>query len=332
MRTEVEKITPSSLQKAKRLLEEGEIVAFPTETVYGLGANARDDEAVRKIYEIKGRPRDNPLIVHIHEGFPLEEIVSTVPDYARLLAAAFLPGPLTMVYEGRGNLADVSAGLSTVAVRVPSSPAAQEFLKFVGLPVAAPSANVSKHVSPTSASHVLSDLDGKIPLILDGGECSVGIESTVLDCTGPRPRVLRPGMVTREMIETVVPCDDCMPTGERPASPGMKYAHYMPRCATLLFREEDLDAGLRRYDEETSKGKRAYVLAFESCREMIGERNFLSLGETASDGAERLYGLLREAESLADVLVGVAPKKRDGAMESVMNRFLKAFGGEYEED
>ena len=204
METRIESITAESLAAAKKILEEGGAVAFPTETVYGLGADARRDDAVKRIYEIKGRPSDNPLIVHIHEGYDLSLLVADDSSYAFKLREAFLPGPLTLVYKSKGKVSSVvSCGLDTLAVRVPSHPAAREFLRYVDMPVAAPSANISKLVSHVSAEHVFNDLNGRIPLILDGGDCSGGIESTVCDVTGEYPVVLREGLISREMIARV---------------------------------------------------------------------------------------------------------------------------------
>ena len=185
MQTKIEKITPESLREAKNLIERGEVVAIPTETVYGLGGNAFDDNAVKKIFEVKGRPNDNPLIAHVHLDYDLLKIVDYDPPYAKKLREAFLPGPLTLVYPSKGKVSPfVSCGLDTLAVRVPAHEGAQAFLREVGIPIVAPSANLSRHVSPTSALHVYNDFAGKIPLILDGGECEGGIESTVCDCTG----------------------------------------------------------------------------------------------------------------------------------------------------
>ena len=185
MQTLILKPDEKSLASAKQIIASGGLVAFPTETVYGLGANAFDGDAVKTIYEVKGRPQDNPLIVHVHKDYDISRIVCDIPDYAKKLAEKFLPGPLTMVFKSIGSVSPVvSCGLDTVGIRVPSHPDAQKFLKAVDLPIAAPSANVSKHVSPTTARHVYADLNGKIPLILDGGKCTGGIESTVRDCPG----------------------------------------------------------------------------------------------------------------------------------------------------
>ena len=239
MQTKILPITPESLEWAKHIIDDGGVVAMPTETVYGLGGNAFNDDAVRKIFEVKGRPNNNPLIAHIHEEYDLSQIIDYDPPYAKALRDAFLPGPLTLVYPSKGKVSPfVSCGLDTLAIRVPAHVGARAFLKKVGVPIVAPSANLSRHVSPTSAKHVFDDFDGKISLILDGGECVGGIESTVCDCTGEYPVILRPGLVTREMIEKVVGrCDEYTPNLENPKqvkSPGMLYKHYAPRCKRSL--------------------------------------------------------------------------------------------------
>ena len=198
MQTLLKKITPQSLKEAKEILLSGGAVAFPTETVYGLGADARSDDAVEQIFRIKGRPSDNPLIVHVHSDYDLSRLVKNVKPYVQALREAFLPGPLTLVFESRGTVSPkVSCGLETLAVRVPSHAGAQELLQYVDMPIAAPSANISKHVSPVTAEHVYADLAGKVPLILDGGQCSGGIESTVCDVTGDIPVVLRSGLISQ---------------------------------------------------------------------------------------------------------------------------------------
>ena len=228
MQTNILVMDEKSLAQAKQLLLQGECVAFPTETVYGLGADARSDAAVENIYRVKGRPQDNPLIVHVHPDYDISSLVFDEQPYVRKLREAFLPGPLTLVYRSRGKVsAKVSCGLDTLAVRVPSHPDAQRFLRYVDIPVAAPSANRSKHVSPVSARHVYDDLHGKIPLILDGGPCTGGIESTVCDVTGPYPVVLRAGLVSREMIASVAGRGEAYgpKEGEQVRPPGLKYKH-----------------------------------------------------------------------------------------------------------
>lgn len=327
MKTQVLPVNEESLRLAKRIILGGGVVGMPTETVYGLGANAFDTQAVESVFEIKGRPNDNPLIVHVHKDYDITELVSEVPDYALALAKAFLPGPLTMVYKSKNLVSPaVSCGLSTLAVRIPSHEGAQAFLKCVGLPIAAPSANVSRHVSPTSAEHVRRDLDGKIELILDGGKCSGGIESTVLDCTGEVPVILRSGLITREMIAAVA--GECLEytykEGARALSPGMKYKHYSPNCRTMLFGYADRRAALSAYNAEREKGVKAYMLCDGRTAAELGVENVLSLGETEAQAAEKLYSALREGEECAELIIAVAPEKQDGVMVGVMNRLKKA--------
>lgn len=327
MKTEILEIDENSLAIAKDIIVNGGVVAIPTETVYGLGANAFDAEAVESIFKIKGRPNDNPLIVHVHKDYDVSALVKDVPDYAKLLAKAFLPGPLTMVYKSKSAVsAAVSCGLDTLAVRIPSHEGAQRFLKYVDLPIAAPSANVSKHVSPTSAQHVFSDLNGKIGLILDGGNSVGGIESTVLDCTGEKPVILRSGLITREMIAKVAgECGEYVyKDGMRALSPGMKYKHYSPACRTCLFNSDELDKAVVKYKEESAKGVKAYLLCDGETAERAKVRNVLNLGYGENEIAANLYSKLREGENVAELIIAIAPEKQDGVMVGVMNRLTKA--------
>ncbi len=333
MTTRILQTDEASLALAREIIEAGGLVAFPTETVYGLGANALDEAATESIFKVKGRPNDNPLIVHVHPDYDISSIVTDIPEYASRLRKAFLPGPLTMVFKSLGTVCPaVSCGLDTVAIRIPSSPAAQRFLRAVNLPIAAPSANISKHVSPTSAQHVFADFNGLIPLILDGGECTGGIESTVLDCTGEVPVVLRSGLVTREMVASVA--GDCRVhtpvAGEKVRSPGMKYAHYSPKCRTALYAEENIPSAISRYDAEEGKGALVYFICLDETAKKLGGRKCLNLGQTAEEGARNLYRMLREGEKTADMIIGIAPACRDGVMAGLMNRFEKACGGVYE--
>lgn len=329
METVISGITHESLAEAKKILLAGGAVAFPTETVYGLGADARSDAAVENIYRIKGRPQDNPLIVHVHLDYDLDSLVYDDKPYAKILRETFLPGPLTLVYRSRGKVSGrVSCGLDTLAVRVPSHPGAQEFLRYVDLPIAAPSANISKHVSPVSAEHVYYDLNGKIPLILDGGACSGGIESTVCDVTGDYPVVLRQGLVSREMIERAVGrCEVYVPKeGEQVRSPGMKYKHYAPKCKTCLF--DDPRAAVAAFANLKEQGNRVYVLCESKYAEMFPPEKVLNLGRTPEEMASRLYSLLRQGEKVADVIVAVRPQETGGVMAGVLNRMNKACAGE----
>ena len=302
---------------------------MPTETVYGLGGNAFDDNAVKRIFNVKGRPNDNPLIAHVHTDYDLTKIIDYDPPYAKKLREAFLPGPLTLVYPSAGKVSPyVSCGLDTLAVRVPSHKGAQAFLKAVDIPIVAPSANLSKHVSPTSAQHVYEDFEGKIPLILDGGECEGGIESTVCDVTGDIPVILRPGLITREMIAEVV--GDCgqytpdLSSGEKVKSPGILYKHYSPRCQTALFTHTETAKAAAYSKRQRAQGKRVAILCEDGVKSAFDGYMLLNLGNTENEMAARLYALLREAEKCCDVLVAVEPKKTDGVMLGVLNRLRKA--------
>ena len=333
MRTLIKKITPETLAEAKNLIFDGNVVGMPTETVYGLGGNAFDDGAVQKIFEVKGRPNDNPLIAHVHSDYDLSKIIDYDPPYAKKLREAFLPGPLTLVYPSTGKVSPyVSCGLNTLAIRVPSHEGAQAFLRAVDIPIVAPSANLSKHVSPTSAKHVFEDFEGKIPLILDGGACEGGIESTVCDVTGEVPVVLRPGLITREMIAEVVgDCKEYIPdfnSGEKVKSPGVLYKHYSPRCKTTLFAAEQIEAAVAAYVRESADGQRVAVLCEENLLPVFSAVGALALnfGKIDSEMAYRLYELLREAEKICDVLIAVEPRKTDGIMTGVLNRLRKACG------
>ena len=331
MQTQIKTIAPDSLREAKNIIMSGGVVAIPTETVYGLGGNAFDDEAVKRIFEVKGRPNDNPLIAHVHAGYDLKKIIDYDPPYAKTLREAFLPGPLTLVYPSSGKVSPfVSCGLDTLAVRVPAHEGAQAFLKEVGIPIVAPSANLSRHVSPTSAQHVLDDFEGKIPLILDGGECKGGIESTVCDCTGEIPVILRPGLITREMIASVVgDCEEYLPSGqkrEKVKSPGVLYKHYAPRCKTLLFEAKNVENAISAYMRESLENKGVAVLCEESVVEKFEKvgAKCLNLGKNQAEMAMRLYKLLREAETVCDTLIAVEPTEKDGIMTGVLNRLRKA--------
>ena len=329
MKTEIKPITTETLSEAKNIINSGGVVAIPTETVYGLGGNAFDDTAVKKIFEVKGRPNDNPLIAHVHTDYDLLKIIDYDPPYAEKLRKAFLPGPLTLVYPSTGKVSKyVSCGLNTLAVRVPSHEGAQALLRELDVPVVAPSANLSKHVSPTSALHVVEDFEGKIPLILDGGDSKGGIESTVCDCTGEIPIVLRPGLITREMIAEIVgDCKEYTPdfsSGEKVKSPGLLYKHYSPRCKTVLYSFAEREEALQF--AKSQNGKEIAVLCEDKLAKAFEELGIcvLNLGKTEEEMAARLYGLLREAEKKAKLLIAVSPQKTDGIMVGVHNRLKKA--------
>ena len=327
METNILPVEYESLQKAKEILLSDGVVAFPTETVYGLGGNAFSDRAIQEIYSVKGRPSDNPLIVHVHSEFDISSLVYDDTGYAKELRKAFLPGPLTLVYRSKGAVsAKISCGLDTLAIRVPSNENAQRFLKYVDRPIAAPSANRSKHISPVSAQHVYEDLQGKIPLILDGGVCIGGIESTVCDVTGEYPVILRTGLVSKEMIEKVAgKCEIYIPkSGEQVRSPGMKYKHYAPACKTYLFEANQIRQANELFSQLNSEGKSVFILCEDSVQASFPESRVLNLGKTPEEMAARLYELLHEAEKIADVLIAIKPNEKNGVMAGVQNRLGKA--------
>ena len=333
MQTQLLNITPGVLERAGALIRSGELVAFPTETVYGLGADALNADAVKRIFEAKGRPGDNPLIVHISAIDQLAPLISAGPSpMAQALMDAYWPGPMTLIFPKSGLVPmAVTAGLDTVAIRYPAHPAARALIDAAQRPIAAPSANRSGRPSPTTAAHVMEDMDGRIPMILDGGPCDVGLESTVIDMTGAEPRILRPGGITPEMIEAVCGAarvDEAvmrpLKEGERPRSPGMKYRHYAPK-GSLTIVQGDARAVIDRiralYD--AAEGS-PIILALDGHIPAYGNRRTLSLGPDAAGMAHALFDALRRADDLgADVLFSEAVPA-DGVGLAVMNRLGRA--------
>ena len=337
MKTRMMPAGPEAYDEAARLLRDGELVAFPTETVYGLGANAMDADAVRSIFAAKGRPADNPLIVHVHDRRQLEPLCE-IPPRAEKLMDAFWPGPLTMLFPRKPAVPDVvTAGLPTVAIRMPSHPAAAALLKRCDLPIAAPSANRSGRPSPTTAAHVMEDMDGIIPLIVDGGSCEVGLESTVLDLCHGAPCILRPGGITREMLEGALgePVELAgsilrpLQPGETALSPGMRYKHYAPKGTVTLVEgpEERVVKKLREMVREArEEGKRACALCFSEHVEALADCDPHDLGPRTDEReiAHRLFDVLRELdeEGMEAAFSEVVPP--EGVGLAVMNRLGRA--------
>jgi L-threonylcarbamoyladenylate synthase len=329
----------NSILEASELIKSGEVVAFPTETVYGLGANALDPRAVEKIFRAKGRPGDNPLIVHVSKTQDVDKLVKELPPKARALMETFWPGPLTIVFKKSSVIpSEVTAGLNTVAIRMPNHPVALRLIDYSGLPIAAPSANRSGHISPTTARHVLEDMDGIIPLILDGGKCRVGLESTVLDMTSEIPVILRPGGVTLEMLEGIlgevrVDLSVLKPVanGQKARSPGMKYVHYAPRAQVLIVRGR-LDSIVKKINElvkeYSASGMKVGVLATQETRESYHKGEVLVLGERTRPAvmASNLFSVLREfdAKGVDIVLAEWVDTSNEGL--AIMNRMIRAAG------
>lgn len=329
MQTLIEKINAQTIQKAKEILLSGGLIGMPTETVYGLGAIGTDSSAVRKVFEVKGRPQDNPLIAHVHERFDLERLVKVNQPYVKDLIKAFMPGPLTLVLESKGVVCkEAVCGGDTLAIRMPSHKGCQMLLEAVDMPVVAPSANLSKHTSPVTAQHVYDDLNGKIPLILDGGKCQGGIESTVLDVTGEVPRILRAGLITKEMIESVAySCQIAEhKEGDKVKSPGVKYRHYKPKCDTALFEENQIDKVIEFYEREEKQGKKPYIMCADKFADTFSGKNLLLLGKTPEEIASNLYDKLLLGEKKADVIIALAMPSEEGVYMGIMNRLRKSCG------
>lgn len=330
-------IDERTMEEAGKLLKSGELVAFPTETVYGLGANALDEDAAAKIYAAKGRPSDNPLIIHIAEMDSLSYITKELPETAIKLADRFWPGPLTMVMKKSEIVPyGTTGGLDTVAVRMPSNRIALEMIRHGGGYIAAPSANTSGRPSPTLASHVADDMDGIIPLILDGGAVGIGIESTIVDLTEEIPTILRPGFITKEMLEEVVGevwIDKGLAADAKtpPKAPGMKYRHYAPR-AELLIVEGEAGAVVAKINalgkENERQGIRTGIIGTEETVSQYETGLVKSIG-TRNDElsiSSHLYSILREFDE-SEVEVIYSESFEQGAMGSaIMNRLLKAAG------
>ena len=312
METKIIKIDQDNLdhklmQEAGDLIAAGELVAFPTETVYGLGGDALDPEASKKIYSAKGRPSDNPLIVHISDFSDLERIAKTVPEDARKLSDAFWPGPLTMIVE-KGDAVPyaTTGGMDTVAVRMPNHPIALDLIRRSGCLIAAPSANTSGRPSPTEAAHVAEDLSGKIAMIIDGGPVGIGIESTIIDLTEDTPMVLRPGYITPQMLSKVLGKEVVIDPGiiaaddtRKPKAPGMKYRHYAPKASMVLV-EGAQDKVITYINEEAKKkreqGLRIGIMATDESKELYKADVVISVGSRISmdSVAHNLFRALRD--------------------------------------
>lgn len=328
MNTQLFKFGPDILPEISRILSSGGIVAIPTETVYGLAASAFDGRAVDKIFAAKGRPRDNPLIVHISDMSQLEGVVSEIPPQALLLAEKFWPGPLSIIMPKGEKIPDeVSCGLDTVAVRMPSSPCARAIISHCGLPLAAPSANLSGSPSPTSAKHVADDLFGRIDAIVDGGDCAVGVESTVISLCSEVPELLRPGGISLEQLREVLGEVRVSPAvlsqlekGMKAASPGMKYKHYSPKTKVII-----LKGSFEKYLRFIHNKPRCAALCFDG----EGEKTGLPFVEYGPENdsprqGEKLFGALRDVDSLGVRAAYARYPRTDGVGLAVINRLLRA--------
>lgn len=350
------------LEKAGKILKDGGLVAFPTETVYGLGADALNADAARKIYEAKGRPSDNPLIVHVAEFEAVKKIVKSIPWQATVLAEKFWPGPLTMIMEKSDAVPfETSGGLDTVAVRMPAHKVALELIRAGGGYIAAPSANTSGRPSPTKAGHVADDLDGKIDMLIDGGEVGIGLESTIVDLTSSKPVILRPGAITAQMMFEVLGCEVSLDEAliktdstVRPKAPGMKYKHYAPKAeitvvegkdrqSVVNYINEQVEKMLQQFylDETDKKGNvlddlfwldvlegRIGILCSEENRSKYHYGFVKSVGhfENEEEIARNLYSVLREFDETSVEYIFSESFNTPNMGYAIMNRLLKAAG------
>lgn len=344
MKTKVVTIHPNQVEvaemkEAAALIARGELVAFPTETVYGLGGDALRPEAAKKIYEAKGRPSDNPLIVHISEYADLQRIAKEIPPQAKALSDAFWPGPLTMIVKKKDTVPDTTTGgMDTVAVRMPNHPVALALIRESGCLIAAPSANTSGRPSPTEASHVAEDMEGRIPMILDGGPVGIGIESTIIDLTEEKPMVLRPGYITPEMLSEVLQEEVMIDPGliasddtKKPKAPGMKYRHYAPKAQLVIVDGEPSDVVEKINELVQAKKRQGQKIAVIATEESCGSYDadvVLCIGKRTDEDqiAQHLYKLLRECDSLEADFIYSECFQTPRIGQAIMNRLLKAAG------
>lgn len=344
MKTIIQKVNPEcfgdgELEKACDILKGGGLVAFPTETVYGLGGDALSSEAAHKIYEAKGRPSDNPLIVHIADIDSLYDVAGQIGKKAVALAEAFWPGPLTMIFSKRAKVpVSTTGGLDTVAVRMPVHPVAAALIRCSGIYIAAPSANASGRPSPTKAEHVIEDMDGRVDMILDGGPVGIGIESTIVDMTEETPIILRPGYITKENMEKIIGAVDIDPAvlaepkkDVAAKAPGMKYRHYAPK-GKLAIVEGDSMKVIEKINmlvrEREREGKKAAVIAAKESREFYRCSEVYCIGSRKNEGsiAAGLYDILRQMDHIGAEYIYAESFAEDTLGQAIMNRMLKAAG------
>jgi L-threonylcarbamoyladenylate synthase len=327
-----------SIQEAAQVLRVGGLVAFPTETVYGLGANALDAQAVDSIFTAKGRPASDPIIVHLHDLAQLPTVAINIPDLAYQLAHEFWPGPLTFILQRSANVPpNVSAGMSTVAVRMPSHPVAVALLQVANLPVAAPSANRFARPSATTSAHVLEDLNGRIDCILDGGAAVIGVESTILDLTKSRPVVLRPGGITLETLRNLIPDLQIIskllhPDEQGIEAPGMLYKHYSPRAELLLFNgaTEALIPAMRTYAiQQNEQGKKVGLLLPNNELSQVANLpvQIVNLGSSESEVSHNLFSAMRSLDQAGVDVILVHGFGQTGLGLALWDRLLRAAEG-----
>ncbi len=332
-------IDKSLIEEAAKIIREGGLVAFPTETVYGLGANGLYEKAVKKIFLAKGRPQDNPLILHVHSVEQVKDLVEEIPPVAKLCMDKFWPGPLTIIFKKSPKVPEmISAGLDTVAIRMPENKIALELIKEANTPIAAPSANISGKPSPTSADHVIEDMMGKVDMILDGGDTGIGLESTVLDLSTDIPMILRPGGVTKEDLSKFIPNitidSSIIKEDEKkvPKSPGQKYRHYAPKAEMLLFSgqvDSIVDAIIVNTEKYTKEGKRVGIICTDETKNFYKEGLIISMGSRKNKEtiARNLFNILRTFDHLEVDIILAEGVDLSNLGIAIMNRMMKAASG-----
>ncbi|MDF2538925.1 MAG: ywlC [Herbinix sp.] len=339
IKVDAEKLRADELDQAAEYLRSGRLVAFPTETVYGLGADALDSKAAHKIYEAKGRPSDNPLIVHIADVKDMEKLAVDIPEEAYRLANVFWPGPLTMILKKNEVVPySTTGGLDTVGIRLPANKIARDLIAQAGVFVAAPSANISGKPSPTQAEHVINDMKDKIDMIIDGGRATLGLESTIVDLTGPTPMILRPGFITLEMLEHVIPFIQYDPAilmkpemDLVPKAPGMKYRHYAPEGCLTIY-EGDTKAVIKAINREAQSkqeaGESVGIIATEETKPYYPYGTVKTLGSRWDEAsiAAGLYEILRAFDDMHTAYIYSESFADNRLGQAIMNRLLKAAG------
>lgn len=338
--TKISKIDESNIdreeiKKHAKLLSQGKTVIFPTETVYGLGANALDEDAVKKIYEAKGRPSDNPLIVHICEKDEISALATDINDKAKKLMDVFWPGPLTMIFKKKEIVPQrTSGGLDTVAIRMPSHPIAREIIRQSGVPIAAPSANISGRPSPTKGQHVCDEMNGRVNGIIVGGDCDFGLESTVIDMTSEKPMILRPGSVTKEQMEESIgevlidPSIEGKEDVKKAKAPGMKYTHYSPNGEVYIVRGED-DKVIEKINslikENEEKGLKCGVICLNKNKKNY-KGEVIGLGNNLDEVGSNLFNSLIEMDKKEINVIYSEAFSNQGVGRAIMNRLMKSAG------
>ena len=332
---DINKIDKNEIKIQSKLLSEGKTVIFPTETVYGLGANALDEDAVKKIYEAKGRPSDNPLIVHIYDKEEVYNLAENINEKAEIIMDKFWPGPITIILNKKDIVPyRTSGGLETVAVRMPSHLIAREIIKEAGVPIAAPSANISGRPSPTKADHVYEEMNGRVSGIVLGGDCNFGLESTVLDVTTENPMILRPGSITKEDLEKVIgevlidPSLEKKEDNKKAKAPGMKYTHYSPDADVYIVsgnREDTISKINSLVVENNGRGLKTGVMCLEANKNSY-KGEVVSLGSTLEEVGSNLFNVLRQMDKMNIDIVYSEEFPRNGVGQAIMNRLLKSAG------